>query len=273
MSTNEGSLPFKVVESIARGGTSFEILEYDTLAGSESVSVAEQIYLLNRAGVRLRQLRVRLTNDAVRTEPGALQFLRGHIEMESNTGAGAGLGGLMKGALAAARTGETVFKPLYRGSGEIYLEPTFGHFWPMQLDNEVFFADQGLFACCEDAVKVEAHKVESFSARMAGGEGRYQTKVSGSGMVVFRVPVPRSEIIELSLSDETLQVDGSFALLRTGDVHFSVEKASNSMAGAITSGEGLLQTFRGTGRVWIAPTQPLYAKMLTAGGGAAASGT
>ena len=109
----------------------------------------------------------------------------------------------MKGALAAARTGETVFKPLYRGSGEIYLEPTFGHFWPMQLDNEVFFADQGLFACCEDAVKVEAHKVESFSARMAGGEGRYQTKVSGSGMVVFRVPVPRSEIIELDVPVES----------------------------------------------------------------------
>jgi uncharacterized protein (AIM24 family) len=268
MNVSEGKLPFHVVESIARGGTAFEILEYESLAGSDSVGVAEQIYTLNRAGVRLRQLRVRLTNDAVRTEPGALQFLRGHIEMESNTGAGGGLGGLMKGALAAARTGETVFKPLYRGTGEIYLEPTFGHFWPMQLDNEVFYADQGLFCCCEDSVKVEAHKVESFSARMAGGEGRYQTKVSGSGMVVFRVPVPRTEIIELDLADETLQVDGSFALLRTGEVHFSVEKASTSLAGAITSGEGLLQTFRGTGRVWIAPTQPLYERMRAAGGSA-----
>jgi uncharacterized protein (AIM24 family) len=114
-------------------------------------------------------------------------------------------------------------------------------------------------------VTVEAHKVESFSARMAGGEGRYQTKVSGAGIVVFRIPVPRSEIVELTLQDETLQVDGSFALLRTGDVRFSVEKASNSMLGAVTSGEGLLQTFRGTGRVWIAPTQPLYTRLRTPG--------
>src|SRR5690606_15039469 len=129
------------------------------------------------------------------------------------------------------------------------------------------------FACCEDAVKVEAHKVESFSARMAGGEGRYQTKVSGTGMVVFRVPVPRSEIIELSLADETVQVDGSFALLRTGDIHFSVEKASATLAGAITSGEGLLQTFRGSGRVWIAPTQPIYERIRAAGSsGTAAAG-
>ncbi|HEX8431991.1 MAG TPA: AIM24 family protein [Longimicrobium sp.] len=255
------TLPFDVAESITRGGTTFEVLEYHTLGGSEPFAVAEQVFTLNRAGVRLRQLRVRLTADAVRTEPGALQFLKGKVEMESNTGTGSGLGGLMKGALAAARTGETLFKPLYRGTGELYLEPTFGHLWLMQMEGETLFADQGLFFCCEDSVKVEAHKVESFSARMAGGEGRYQTRVSGAGLVVFRIPVPRAEIVELTLEDETVQVDGSFALLRTGDIHFSVEKASNSMMGAMTSGEGLLQTFRGTGRVWVAPTQPLYERM------------
>ncbi len=261
MSTPEPTLPFHVVESITRGGTTFELLEYAPLAGSEPFSVAQQVYTLNRAGVRLRQLRIRLTSDAVRTEPGALQFLKGRIEMESNTGSGGGLGGFMKGALAAARTGETLFKPLYRGSGELYLEPTFGHFWLMEMHGETLYADQGLFFCAEDSVKVEAHKVESFSARLAGGEGRYQTRVSGAGIVVFRIPVPRSEIVELNLADETVQVDGSFALLRSGDVHFSVEKASASLVGAMTSGEGLLQTFRGTGRVWIAPTQPLYDRL------------
>lgn len=272
MSTSEPALPFQVAESITRGGTTFEILEYGPLAGSEPFAVAQQVFTLNRAGVRLRQLRIRLSSDAVRTEPGALQFLKGRIEMESNTGAGGGLGGFMKGALSAARTGETLYKPLYRGTGELYLEPTFGHFWLMQMNGETLYADQGLFFCAEDSIKVEAHKVESFSARMAGGEGRYQTRVSGSGIVVFRIPVPRSEIVELSLADETVQVDGSFALLRTGDIHFSVEKASASLMGAMTSGEGLLQTFRGTGKVWIAPTQPLYDRLrMGAGAGAAAS--
>ncbi len=255
-------LPFRVAESITRGGTTFEVLEYSPLAGSEPVAVAERVYTLNRAGVRLRQLRVRLTNDAVRTEPGALQFLKGDISMESSTGGGSGVGGFVKGAWSAARTGETVFKPLYSGKGDLYLEPTFGHVWLMEMNDETFYADQGLFFCCENSIAVAAHKVESFSARMAGGEGRYQTKVSGSGMVVFKIPVPRSEIIQLDLNDETLQVDGSFALLRTGNVHFSVKKASDSMMGAMTSGEGLLQTFEGTGRVWIAPTQPLYKKMM-----------
>jgi len=261
--------PFRVTETVTRGGTTFELLEYRPLAGSEPLAAVERLYALNRAGARLRQLRVRLADDAVRTEPGALQFLKGHVTMESTTGAGSGLGGLMRGALAAARTGETVFKPLYRGRGELYLEPTFGHVWLAQLGAEAIggealgaatvYADQGLFYCCEDGVRVSAHKVESFSARMAGGEGRYQTELTGSGVVAFRIPVPRSEIVAVDLADETLQVDGSFALLRTGDVRFTVERAGGSLTDSVTSGEGLLQTFRGTGRVWLAPTQPVYA--------------
>jgi uncharacterized protein (AIM24 family) len=168
-----------------------------------------------------------------------------------------------------------VFKPLYRGRGELYLEPTFGHIWLAQLGAEAtggealgaatVFADQGLFYCCEDGVQVSAHKVESFSARMAGGEGRYQTELTGSGMVAFRIPVPRAEIVAVDLADETLQVDGSFALLRTGGVRFTVERAGGSLADAVTSGEGLLQTFQGTGRVWLAPTQPVYAGLQGAG--------
>jgi uncharacterized protein (AIM24 family) len=264
-------LPYEVVQTLTRGGTTFDLLEYAPLAGTEPFGAIGAVEALNRARVRLRQMRVTLNNDAVRTEPGALQFLKGQIQMESSTGAGSGLGGLMKGALAAARTGETMFKPLYRGAGEIYLEPTLGHYWLIEMQNETLYADQGLFFCCEDSIKVEAHKVESFTGRVAGGEGRYQTKVSGSGIVVLKIPVPISEIIELNLQNETLQVDGSFALLRSSEVRFTVQLAASSMMGAMTSGEGVLQTFEGTGQVWIAPTQPLYAAiggsaLLQAGG-------
>jgi uncharacterized protein (AIM24 family) len=263
MSNLQDNLPFEVVNRITRSGTIFEILKYKPLVGGESIAAIEQLHTLNRAGVHFYQLRIRLDNHAVRTEPGLLQFLKGHIEIESSTGMGEGMKGLMKGAIAAARTGETMFKPLYRGTGDIYLEPTLGHYWAMQLNNQTLYADQGLFCCCEDTVKVSAHKVESFSARVAGGEGRYQTKVSGAGIVVFRIPVPLVEVLELSLNNETLQVDGSFALLRSENIHFSVEKASNSLMGSVTAGEGLLQTFKGTGKVWLAPTQPLYDRLGT----------
>jgi len=60
-------------------------------------------------------------------------------------------------------------------------------------------------------------------------------------------------------------VDGNFALMRTGRIDFSVEKSTRSLLGTITSGEGLLQTFRGTGSVWLAPTQDIYQRLRSGG--------
>jgi uncharacterized protein (AIM24 family) len=252
------NLPFEVVNRITRSGTTFELLQYKPLAGGDSIAAIEQLHNLNRAGVHLYQIRIFLDCDAIRTEPGLLQFLKGQIEMESSTEIEEEMKGFVKGSLAPARTGETLFKPLYRGKGEIYLEPTFGHYWFMQLNNQTLYADRDLFCCCEDTVKVSAHKIESFSARVTSSQGRYQTKVSGVGIVVFRIPVPLAEVLELRLDNETLQVDGSIALLRTEGIHFSVEKPSNPLRSTLTNREGLLQTFRGTGKVWVAPTQPFY---------------
>jgi uncharacterized protein (AIM24 family) len=44
-----------------------------------------------------------------------------------------------------------------------------------------------------------------------------------------------------------------------------VEKSTRSLLGTLTSGEGLLQTFRGTGSVWLAPTQHIYQRLQARG--------
>lgn len=54
---------------------------------------------------------------------------------------------------------------------------------------------------------------------------------------------------------------------------FSVEKACSSLVGAMTSGAGFLQTFRGTDTVWAAPTQLRYARMAAAGAPVAGAAT
>jgi uncharacterized protein (AIM24 family) len=99
MSVPENNPPFQVTQTVTRGETTFELLEYNPLTGSETLAIADQLYALNRSGVRLRQLRIRLVNDGVRTEPEVLQFLKGHVEMESSTGTGEGVGGFMKGVI------------------------------------------------------------------------------------------------------------------------------------------------------------------------------
>ena len=58
--------------------------------------------------------------------------------------------------------------------------------------------------------------------------------------------------------NDTLKVDGNFAILRTGNIEFSVEKSSKSIVGTMVSGEGLVNVYRGTGEVWLTPTKNVY---------------
>ncbi len=184
--------------------------------------------------------------------------MRGHIDLQNPAG---GVGGLGKAMFRKMLTNETAFIPRYSGSGQIYLEPSFGDYLIYTLKNEELIADRGLFYCSEASLDVGIAMQKNISSALLGGEGLFQTQVRGSGIAVFELPVPASEVRCIHLNNETLKVDGNFALMRSGQIEFSVEKSSKGLFGTLSSGEGLLQTFRGTGRVWIAPTQSIYNRM------------
>ena len=103
----------------------------------------------------------------------------------------------------------------------------------------------------------------TLSSSLLGNEGLYQTKLSGSGIVALEIPVPESEIFKCVLINDTLKVDGNFAILRTGNIEFSVEKSSKSIVGSLTSGEGFVNVYRGSGEVWLIPTKNIYNKLRT----------
>ena len=68
--------------------------------------------------------------------------MKGEIEIKTKTGGVVGLG---KKFLNSKLTGETMFKPTYEGTGEIFLEPSFGHFALIELEDEEIIVDDGLF--------------------------------------------------------------------------------------------------------------------------------
>ena len=68
----------------------------------------------------------------------------------------------------------------------------------------------------------------------------------------------RGKLQNIQLNGETLSVDGSFAVARQASLDFSVQRASKSLIGSMTSGEGFLNTFRGHGTVLLAPVPNLY---------------
>jgi uncharacterized protein (AIM24 family) len=248
----------RTLEEVTGETSEVKILEYIQLLGSKSIYNAQTLHFASQAGMRLRQVQIRLKNGEAIIEAGALNFMYGNLSMDNKTG---GLTGLAQKALASALTNETAVKPHYTGNGYIFLEPTFAHFLVIKLNNEEMIVDKGMFHACEGSVSVGVASQKNLSSALFGGEGFFQTKISGTGWVVLESPVPMSEIRRIVLNNHKLQVDGNFALLRKGKIEFSVEKSTKSLIGSARSGEGLLQTFYGVGEVWLAPTQSIYERL------------
>lgn len=236
----------------------FQILEYDNLEGATDVETALGLNIIRKSGIKLKQIRIALDNSSVVLEPGALSYMKGNIKISSKMG---GVFGLGKKLISSKLTGETAFKPIYSGTGEIFLEPSFGNFALIELEDDEIIVDDGVFFACESSVEVGVSIQKNVSAAFLGNESFCQTKISGSGIVALEIPVPESEIFKCILIDDTLKVDGNFAILRTGNIEFTVEKSSKSIVGSVTSGEGLVNVYRGSGEVWLIPTKSVYADL------------
>ena len=54
--------------------------------------------------------------------------------------------------------------------------------------------------------------------------------------------------------DTEAAIDGNMALAWSGSLNFTVERSGKSLVGSAASGEGLVNVYRGTGKVLLAPT-------------------
>jgi uncharacterized protein (AIM24 family) len=248
---------FTVIESERIAGATFDVVRYDSLQGSDDLNVAEKIFFANQAKIYLKMVRVTLQNSELLLEPSALYFMKGHLQLESTTG-----GGIAKGLMRKFLSGETLFQSRIKGNGEIFLEPSFGHYLLFNIDNDGLIFDKRAFYCASGGIEVSAKLQQNISSAFFGGEGFFQTQAKGTGIVVLVSPVPVTELLVYELAaGETLSVDGNFAFVRTASVSFHAQMSSKSLFSTVMSGELLLQTFTGPGTVWLAPTQGVYDKM------------
>ena len=107
-------------------------------------------------------------------------------------------------------------------------------------------------------VKIEPVMQDNISSALLGGEGVFQMKMTGPGLVVCESLVPMDEIDIIELNNDILRVDGNFAILRTSGIKFTVERSAKTLTGSAMSGEGLVNVYRGTGHIWLAPTLKVY---------------
>ena len=177
--------------------------------------------------------------------------MQGNLELEANLPSA---GGFLKSMV----TKEHAVKPVIRGTGTVWLEPAFGDFTILELKGEEWILDKGAYYASEMNIEIGSFTNKSLSG-LFSGEGFFQTKVSGYGKVVIYSNGPLETI---ELLNGKLVVDGSFAVARQGSVQLTVAKASKGIFGSMISGEGIVNTFTGTGKVMIAPAVNRYVTMI-----------
>ena len=213
---------------------------------------AQTAYYCNAMNVRRRQVICDLSRANVTLQSGAMQWSVGNVN--ATTGV-KGVGDLFNKALRGSVTGESAIKPEYTGDGILVTEPTFRHILLLNLDDwgGSVVLDDGLFLACEATLQHKAVMRSNISSAVAGGEGLFNLGITGKGVLCVESPSPKEELIEIELNNDVLKVDGNMAIAWSGSLEFTVERSGKTLIGSAASGEGLVNVYRGTGRVLRAP--------------------
>ena len=209
-------------------------------------------YFAHKMNVRKRQVLVELNNNEYTLSAGSMQWTLGNVEISSDV---KGVGDFFGKAIKGAVTKEAAVKPKYKGTGILMLEPAYRHIiledmseWPTGI-----VLDDGMFLACESSVEQQVVMRSNISSAVFGKEGLFNLKLVGNGIVALESYVPRDELIEITLENDVLRVDGNFAVAWSGSLEFSVEKSTKTLLGSGMTGEGLVNVYRGSGKVLLAP--------------------
>lgn len=234
----------------------FHVLEYIQDA-SVSPMNAQTEYFMSQMNVRRRQIVIELDKEhSAIIQAGAMQWMGGDIQ--ATTGV-KGIGDLFGKALKGAVTKETAIKPEYVGNGYLVLEPTYKYILLKDISewgSSWMTIEDGMFLACDSHVQNKIVARKNVSSAVLGGEGFFNLSLHGTGTVALESNVPEEELIEIILEDDELKIDGNLAVCWSSDLDFTVERTTKTLVGSAVSGEGLVNVYRGTGRVLMSPVAP-----------------
>lgn len=234
----------------------FHVLEYVQDASVSPMNAMNE-YFMSKMHVRRRQVVIDIDKDhSAIIQAGAMQWMGGNVQATSGV---KGIGDFLGKALKGAVTKETAVKPEYVGEGCLVLEPTYkyiiladiGKWGPAGMTIE-----DGMFLACDANVKSKVVARKNLSSAVLGNEGLFNLSLHGNGVAALESNVPEDELIEVILENDELKIDGNLAVCWSSNLDFTVERSTKTLVGSAVSGEGLVNVYRGTGRVLMCPVAP-----------------
>lgn len=200
-------------------------------------------------GTTLQTLDIYLNaGESVFTESGGMAWMKGDIDMSTNT-----RGGLLKG-LARSLAGESLFLTTYTskgGEGMVTFTPEApGAIIPVELAaNQSRICQKDAFMVAQESVTLEVHFRKKLGAGFFGGEGFILQKLTGPGIAWVEIA---GETREYTLqAGETMQVDPGHIAMYEPSVNYDISRVKG-VTNMLFGGEGIfLATLKGPGKIWL----------------------
>ena len=240
----------------AKSIENFHVLEYVQDASVSPMNAMNE-YFMSKMHVRRRQVVIDIDKDhSAVIQAGAMQWMGGNVQATSGV---KGIGDFLGKALKGAVTKETAVKPEYVGEGCLVLEPTYKYIILADVGkwgSAGMTIEDGMFLACDANVKSKVVARKSLSSAVLGSEGLFNLSLQGNGVAALESNVPEDELIEVILENDELKIDGNLAVCWSSNLEFTVERSTKTLVGSAVSGEGLVNVYRGTGRVLMCPVAP-----------------
>ena len=234
----------------------FHVLEYVQDASVSPMNAMNE-YFMSKMNVRRRQVVIDIDKDhSAVIQAGAMQWMGGNVQATSGV---KGIGDFLGKALKGAVTKETAVKPEYVGEGCLVLEPTYKYIILADVGkwgSAGMTIEDGMFLACDANVKSKIVARKNLSSAVLGSEGLFNLSLQGNGVAALESNVPEDELIEVILENDELKIDGNLAVCWSSNLEFTVERSTKTFVGSAVSGEGLVNVYRGTGRVLMCPVAP-----------------
>jgi len=194
----------------------------------------------------MRWVRVNLDDDDVRTERGALNHMKGDVQMDVPWPT-------VKAWWVSLFSDESLLRPRYHGTGSVYLDSSLGGYHVMRITpGERWILDTKCFWASDGEVKLSVHREKAWTSFWADqGLLWYKTALKGEGQVVLAVDGP---VEEVELIDDRLVADGPFVIGRTAGISLSVRRPARSWMSYWMSGQKLAYVYEGTGKLLLCTT-------------------
>ena len=234
----------------------FHVLEYVQDASVSPMNAMNE-YFMSKMNVRRRQVVIDIDKDhSAVIQAGAMQWMGGNVRATSGV---KGIGDFLGKAIKGAVTKETAVKPEYVGEGCLVLEPTYKYIILADVGkwgSAGMTIEDGMFLACDANVNSKVVARKNLSSAVLGGEGLFNLSLQGNGIAALESNVPEDELIEVILENDELKIDGNLAVCWSSNLEFTVERSTKTLVGSAVSGEGLVNVYRGTGRVLMCPVAP-----------------